>query len=114
MYGACFGPAVILGLYWRRGNGTATIVSFVAGLGVLLTWNQLPFSDSLHQVFPAVGLSFLAYVLVALRTDGFDSPVIDALFHAEQTGSSSTGGVEAGIGAGSGEDVAAARASVPE
>ena len=42
VYGACFGPPVILGLYWRKGNGTATIASFAAGLFVLLTWGRTP------------------------------------------------------------------------
>ncbi|MGI9628982.1 MAG: sodium:solute symporter family transporter [Longimicrobiales bacterium] len=83
VYGACFGPAVILGLYWRRGNGTATIASFAAGLLVLLTWQHLPWSDGLHQVFPAIGLSFLVYALVAVGTKDYESEVVDELFAAE-------------------------------
>ena len=35
IYGACFGPALLMGLHWRRGNGTATIASFITGLLVL-------------------------------------------------------------------------------
>lgn len=84
VYGACFAPAVILGLYWRRGNGTATIASFGAGLGVLLTWSRLPWSQALHEVFPAVALSFMAYIVVAARTSPFESPLLDDLFEAER------------------------------
>ena len=31
LYAACFAPAVLLGLFWRRGTGTAVLVSFAAG-----------------------------------------------------------------------------------
>ena len=68
MYGACFGPAILLGLYWKKGSGSAVIGSFVAGLGVLLLWQFTPFADALHQVFPAVALSFLTYVTLALMS----------------------------------------------
>ena len=83
VYGACFGPAVILGLYWRQGNGAAVMASFAAGLAVLLTWRFSPWAGMVHQVFPAVGLSFMAYVVVARATPSFSSEVVDALFTAE-------------------------------
>ena len=86
MYGACFGPAVLLGLYWRKGNGAATIASFAAGLGVLLLWNRLPWGDLMHQVFPAVFLSFVVYVAVAQMGDSYDSETVDRLFDAERAG----------------------------
>lgn len=84
VYGACFAPTVILGLYWRRGNGSAAIASFVAGLTVLFVWGRLSWSESLHQVFPAVALSILAYVIVAMRTPDYDSDVVDRLFADEK------------------------------
>ncbi len=70
MYGACFGPAILLGLYWRRGNGNSAIASFAAGLAVLMFWRFTPFA--LHEVFPAVALSFVTYVVVAFV--GEDAP----------------------------------------
>ncbi len=70
LYAACFFPAIILGLYWRRGNGTAAIAGFVTGIVVLLIWKSLPFAGSLHRVFPAMLLSTLVYVAVA----GFSPP----------------------------------------
>lgn len=68
LYGACFLPAVVLGLYWRQGNGAAVVASFVAGLAVLLGWRFLPFADVLHEVFPALFLALSAYVGVAWAT----------------------------------------------
>ena len=51
VYGACFGPSLILGLHWRRGNGAASATSFIVGLAVLLSWDHLPWTGGVHQVF---------------------------------------------------------------
>ena len=84
VYGACFGPALLMGLYWRRGNGRAAAASFVTGLAVLVTWDWLPWQDSLHQVFPGVALSFLVYWAVARWTPSCESEEVDRLFEAER------------------------------
>jgi len=68
VYAACFFPAVVLGLFWKRGNGPAVIASFVVGLTVLVGWDWLPIAAQIHQVFPAMALSMLAYVGLSLRT----------------------------------------------
>ena len=84
IYGACFGPALLMGLHWRRGNGTAAIASFATGLLVLLVWNRLPWSDAMHQVFPAVAISFAVYCLVARFTPSRESEELDRLFRDER------------------------------
>ena len=86
VYGACFGPTLLMGLYWRRGNGTATVVSFVVGLVVLLFWTRFPWNAGIHQVFPGVALSFLAYWAVAKWTPAYESEEMDRLFEAERRG----------------------------
>ena len=86
VYGACFGPALLMGLYWRRGNGRAALASFVTGLVILVAWDWLPWSDRLHQVFPGVALSFLAYWAVARWTPKHESEEVDRLFEAERRG----------------------------
>ena len=86
VYGACFAPALLMGLYWRRGNGRAAVASFVTGLAVLLLWNRFPWTGGIHQVFPGVALSFLAYWAVARWTPSHDSPELDRLFAAERRG----------------------------
>jgi SSS family transporter len=81
IYGACFFPAVILGLYWRKGNGTAVIASFLVGLTVLTGWNRLPFGGIVHAVFPAMTLSLATFVWVALRSaEGASEEVVATLF----------------------------------
>jgi len=68
LYAACFFPSIIFGLYWRGGNGKAVIASFVIGVGTLLLWPRLPFGGTLHEVFPAVLLSTLAFGAVGLMS----------------------------------------------
>ena len=66
LYGACFVPSILLGLWWRRGSALAVLVSFAVGLGVLGLWRYTPWSEVLHSVFPAIGLSLASYAAVAL------------------------------------------------
>ena len=80
LYAACFFPAIVLGLHWRRGDGRAVITSYVVGIGVLLLWNYLPYSSALHRVFPALLLSTLSFVAVALFVEPIRSESVNKLF----------------------------------
>ena len=62
LYAACFFPAVVLGLFWRKGTGVAVVTSLVLGVATLVVWDWLPFGHLAHEVFPAMMLSTLAYV----------------------------------------------------
>ena len=84
VYGACFAAPLILGLYWERGNGAAALASYATGLAVLFSWKHLPWADALHQVFPGVALSFLAYWAVARFTAPFSSVAVGRLFAEER------------------------------
>ena len=73
LYGACFLPPILLGIYWKRGNGAAVIGSFAVGLGCLLLWKPLagivaPL-QGIHQVFPAILLSLAVYAVIAARSE---------------------------------------------
>ncbi|MDQ7052503.1 MAG: sodium/solute symporter [candidate division KSB1 bacterium] len=65
LYAACFFPAILFGVYSRRGNGAAVILSMLVGVAVLLLWKHLPFAAALHRVFPAMLLSTLVFFAVA-------------------------------------------------
>ena len=65
LYAACFLPAIVLGLYWQRGDGRAVLASFAAGILCLCCWQFVPLSEIIHRVFPAVLCSLLTYVTVA-------------------------------------------------
>lgn len=68
VYAACFMPAVLLGLHWQRGDERSVLASMGAGLAVLLAWVISPWSEVLHEVFPALLTSFAVYAWFARRT----------------------------------------------
>jgi SSS family transporter len=80
LYGACFFPAIVLGLYWRRGSGMGVASSFTVGVAVLLLWDLVPGSEILHEVFPALILSTLTYAGVSVKTDGGGVAAVADLF----------------------------------
>jgi Na+/pantothenate symporter len=84
LYAACFFPAMLLGLFWPRGNGLAVIGSFVAGLLVLLLWEYVPGSEVVHEVFPAVILSFGAYAAFAYLMPSAEVETVERLFREIQ------------------------------
>ena len=68
LYAACFFPAILFGLHWRRGSAMAVIASMIAGVGVLLSWLLLGGRSLVHEVFPALLASCCAYWLFARYT----------------------------------------------
>ena len=62
LYAACFFPALVLGLFWKRGTAQAVLASFGVGIGTLLFWRFVPGGDGIHEVFPALLLSTTVYV----------------------------------------------------
>jgi len=68
LYGACFFPAIVFGLHWQQGSGLAVMASFTMGITTLLTWDLIPGSQVIHEVFPAMLISTLTYVIVSLIT----------------------------------------------
>ena len=84
LYGACFFPAIVLGLWWRPGSGASVLASFAVGVGVLLGWEYVPGSEILHEVFPAVILSTVAYMGTALLTEEGAGEEVRALMVAEE------------------------------
>jgi Na+/pantothenate symporter len=80
LYGACFFPAIVLGLHWRRGSGTAVIGSYAAGLAPLVLWRYTPWSEILHQVFPALLLSLITYVVLSLLGPCVESERVVSVF----------------------------------
>lgn len=80
LYAACFMPALLLGLYWRRGDGVAVLGSFLAGVVTLVCWPRLTIAGTVHEIFPAMTLSIAVYVISALLRPPVRSAVLDRLF----------------------------------
>ncbi|MEX1184789.1 MAG: sodium/solute symporter [Gemmatimonadota bacterium] len=77
LYAACFLPALIFGLYWRRGDGRAAVASMLVGMVVLLAWKRLG-SATVHEVFPAMLASTIVYIAAAWGARA--SPAVAVLF----------------------------------
>ncbi|MCH7715618.1 MAG: sodium/solute symporter [Gemmatimonadetes bacterium] len=80
LYAACFFPVIVLGLFWRPGNGTSAIASFVVGVVTLLGWKYLPFGANIHEVFPAVLFSTVVYAVTAHLGTSHQAAEVDELF----------------------------------
>lgn len=65
VYAACFFPALIFGLFWRKGNGCAVLASILTGLSVLIVLNLIELSGTMHPVFPALFSSLSVYIVIA-------------------------------------------------
>ncbi len=67
LYAVCFFPAVIFGLYWDKGSASAVLGSMLVGVTTLISWIAADLRHSLHEVFPALLLSIVAYCLLSIR-----------------------------------------------
>lgn len=76
LYGACFFPAIVFGLHWKRGSGSAVLASFGMGITTLLTWDLIPGSEVVHEVFPAMLLSTVVYAVTSFMTPNSASDTV--------------------------------------
>ena len=75
LYAACFFPAVVLGLYWTRGHALSVMGSMLAGTLTLLSWLAFDLGDAVHEVFPALVVSMLTYVVLSCVRNSIPQPV---------------------------------------
>ena len=68
LYAVCFFPALLFGLHWRRGSATAVLASMALGVFVLIGWLLLGWGAYVHEVFPGLLVSCVAYLLVSRVT----------------------------------------------
>ncbi|WOC11187.1 sodium/proline symporter PutP [Gordonia sp. MP11Mi] len=80
-FGAAFGPAIVLSLYWRRLTTWGALVGIVTGAVVAYAWGQSWLSDDMYEIVPGVAASFVATIIVSLITYR-PNPEIDAEFDA--------------------------------
>ena len=72
MYAACFLPALVLGLFWRRGTRRGALVSLIVGFVVSAGWFYVKASvlsgalSGLHEIYLGLAVSVPTYVLVSL------------------------------------------------
>ena len=70
IYGGCFLPALVVGLYWNRATKAGALSSLIVGLSATVIWffiKQDVYAN-LHEVYVGLAVSMTTYVLVSLAT----------------------------------------------
>ncbi len=67
VYGAAVTPAVMAVFFWKRANTAGAVSSIILGTAITVAWYILQI-QWLDDVYPALGVSVLALVLVSLAT----------------------------------------------
>ncbi len=80
-FGAAFGPAVLLSLYWRRSNKQGAICGMAAGGAMVFVWKffvrPLGGGFDIYELLPAFLISCLVNVVVSLLTPAPDQAITD-------------------------------------
>jgi sodium/proline symporter len=64
-FGAAFGPAILVSLYWKRMTGKGALAGIITGGTTVLVWKQFGWFR-LYEIVPAFILSVMAIFIVSL------------------------------------------------
>ncbi|MEZ8053197.1 MULTISPECIES: sodium/proline symporter PutP [Vibrio] len=68
-FGAAFGPAIVLSLYWSRMNRNGALAGIVVGGVTIVLWKQFTGGwFDVYEIVPGIILSTLSIVIVSLMT----------------------------------------------
>ena len=68
-FGAAFGPALILSLYWKRMNRMGALAGIVVGGLTVVIWKQLEGGVfDLYEIIPGIILATIAAIVGSLAT----------------------------------------------
>lgn len=80
LFGAAFGPVVLLSLFWKRYNQQGAIAGIIAGAVVDIVWLKMfAASTGLYELFPGFIAALAASVIVTLLTPA-PSAEVERLF----------------------------------
>ncbi|MDY2847212.1 MAG: sodium/proline symporter PutP [Oscillospiraceae bacterium] len=66
-FGAAFGPAILLSLYWKRLTLKGTVAGIITGAGTVILWdNILHLGGVMYSIVPGFILSIIVTVIVSL------------------------------------------------
>ncbi|HOA36635.1 MAG: sodium/proline symporter PutP [Firmicutes bacterium] len=75
-FGAAFGPAILMSLYWKRMNWQGTLAGILAGGISVLVWrNFIKEYIDLYELLPAFVISVIFIVVVSLLTSKPDEEI---------------------------------------
>ncbi|HHT96759.1 MAG TPA: sodium/proline symporter PutP [Clostridiales bacterium] len=69
-FGAAFGPAILMSLYWKRMNWQGTLAGILSGGTMVIVWRTFikKYFD-LYEILPAFAVSVIMIILVSLITN---------------------------------------------
>lgn len=77
-FGAAFGPAVILSLFWSRMNRQGCLAGIIVGGVTVVVWKQLSGGlFDLYEIVPGFLLAWLTIVVVSLLTPAPEQELVD-------------------------------------
>ena len=79
VFGAAFGPAIMLSLFWKRFNFAGAVAGIAVGAVVDVGWLLLLSSTGIYEIIPGFAASLLAAVIASLCTKKPDADV-EALY----------------------------------
>ena len=69
-FGAAFGPALILALYWKRMNKAGALAGIIVGGVTVVVWKQLEGGwFDLYEIIPGMLFAFVAIILATIIKD---------------------------------------------
>ena len=68
VFGAAFGPVILLSLFWKRFNFTGAIVGIVIGAAVDILWLMLLPTTGLYELLPGFVAGGIAAIIATLLT----------------------------------------------
>ena len=70
VFGAAFGPAILLSLFWKRFNFAGAVAGILVGAVMDISWLVCPFLSSfgIYEIIPGFFLGAIAAVVVTLAT----------------------------------------------
>jgi sodium/proline symporter len=76
-FGAAFGPALILSLYWRRMNRYGALAGIIVGGVTVVVWKQLSGGIfDLYEIVPGFVFSMLSIIVVSCLTPAPDEAIV--------------------------------------
>ena len=76
-FGAAFGPAIMLSLFWRRFNFPGAVASILAGAIVDILWLAFLGSLGIYEILPGCIIGLIVGVVVTLATPAPEKAVTD-------------------------------------
>ncbi|RBW67422.1 sodium/proline symporter PutP [Bacillus taeanensis] len=69
-FGAAFGPAILLSLFWKQMTKWGALAGMITGAAVVLIWVNVPMlKNFIYEMIPGFFLSLLAVIIVSLITN---------------------------------------------